>query len=277
MDIAVKSVITHDKQSDRVYLMKLHQDDLPGIVEYIDDLAGQYGYTKIFAKIPSRFAPSFIRAGYCIEAVIPRFFHDGNDVFLMCRYFSEDRRNTEHDAIRLFQDLLEKPHSQGASGPPESYVLKALGEDDIDSMVNVFRKVFESYPFPVFEPSFLLHGMKCEGTRYFGAFYKEKLVAVGSAECDAMEGNAEMTDFAVLPAHRGKHLSSALLSLMESELGKEGFSTLYTICRLKSIAMNKTFLAARYRYSGTLIRNTQISGDIESMNVWYKNLCPAEN
>jgi len=36
--------------------------------------------------------------------------------------------------------------------------------------------------------------------------------------------------------------------------------------------MNKTFAYAGYKYGGTLIRNTQICGELESMNVWYKQL-----
>jgi hypothetical protein len=36
--------------------------------------------------------------------------------------------------------------------------------------------------------------------------------------------------------------------------------------------MNATFAKAGYSFGGTLINNTNISGDIESMNVWYKNL-----
>jgi hypothetical protein len=36
--------------------------------------------------------------------------------------------------------------------------------------------------------------------------------------------------------------------------------------------MNVTFARCGYRFAGTLINNTQISGRIESMNVWYKGL-----
>jgi hypothetical protein len=36
--------------------------------------------------------------------------------------------------------------------------------------------------------------------------------------------------------------------------------------------MNRTFLRLAYRYSGTLIMNTHISGRIESMNVFYKHI-----
>ena len=36
--------------------------------------------------------------------------------------------------------------------------------------------------------------------------------------------------------------------------------------------MNITFAKLGYDFGGTLTRNTQISGDLESMNVWYKPL-----
>jgi hypothetical protein len=36
--------------------------------------------------------------------------------------------------------------------------------------------------------------------------------------------------------------------------------------------MNITFAKLGYRYGGRLINNTNISGSIESMNVWYKSL-----
>ncbi len=50
----------------------------------------------------------------------------------------------------------------------------------------------------------------------------------------------------------------------------QDIKTLYTIARLNSPAMNKTFLRLNYTYSGTLIKNTNIAGKIESMNVYYK-------
>ena len=81
-----------------------------------------------------------------------------------------------------------------------------------------------------------------------------------------------MTDFAVLPTHRGKNLATHLLSFMEDALTKDGFKTFYSIARLHSIPMNKTFYNQGYQYAGTLNRNTQISGRIESMNVWYKKI-----
>ena len=81
-----------------------------------------------------------------------------------------------------------------------------------------------------------------------------------------------MTDFAVPPTHRGKKLAYFLLGEMEKAMRDRGFKTLYTIARLQSPGMNKTFLNHGYHFSGLLVNNTNISGNIESMNVYYKNL-----
>ncbi len=138
-------------------------------------------------------------------------------------------------------------------------------------MVSLFRKTFTTYPFPIHDPGYLEKTM-AEHVLYFGAFSPEGLLGVSSAEMDRDYGNAEMTDFAVSPDARGRGLSKRLLRTMEESMRQAGLNTLYTIARLKSTAMNKTFLGAGYSYAGTLVNNTQISGAIESMNVYYKFL-----
>jgi hypothetical protein len=59
---------------------------------------------------------------------------------------------------------------------------------------------------------------------------------------------------------------------MEKHMIDNNIITSYTIARAKSPGMNITFARNGYEYSGTLINNTQISGKIESMNVWLKTL-----
>ncbi len=105
-----------------------------------------------------------------------------------------------------------------------------------------------------------------------GILKREQLIALASADVDTEGKNAEMTDFATLPAFRGNNLSVILLSEMENEMKKQEINTLYTIARLNSVAMNKTFLKLKYKYAGTLIKNTNIAGKIESMNVYYKHV-----
>lgn len=268
----IKSEITHHRASSRVYLMKLHHGDFPEIIEHLEAMAIEKNYTKIFAKVPANYSAAFINAGYLIEAFIPDFYKGNEDVMLLAKYYNQERRIPEPNALSEFQQMLRIPVKRKFAPIDKNYIIKALDETYTEEMAELFKLVFESYPFPVFDPVFLNHSMLENSTRYYGVFYKQKLVAISSAECDITGKNAEMTDFAVHPEHRGKQLSIHLLSHMETILGKDGFKTLYTIARLLSLPMNKTFYKMGYTYSGTLIRNTNISGKIESMNVWYKRI-----
>jgi putative beta-lysine N-acetyltransferase len=131
--------------------------------------------------------------------------------------------------------------------------------------------VFESYPFPVDDPDHLRKEQE-HGTRFFTVWEEGDLVAASSMEPGGASGVVEMTDFATLPAHRGKGLATHLLSLMDRAAAKAGKRVAYTIARAASFGMNITFARRKYTFGGTLVNNTQISGAIESMNVWYKPL-----
>ncbi len=98
------------------------------------------------------------------------------------------------------------------------------------------------------------------------------MVALSSAEIDYKSASVEMTDFATLPSWRGKGLAAYLLAMMERFCQAEELKTAYTIARAVSPAINITFSRSGYQWCGRLKNNTQISGCIESMNVWYKKL-----
>lgn len=264
------SKVSHDSVSSRVYLMHLHRSDFPLIITEVDELARKHQYSKLFAKVPSAFAPAFIAAGYHPEAAVPDFYADGDDARFMVKYLSDERSRPEQDALKAFQNLLLESVERKPLHLPAEMQLRALSEQDATPITTVFKQVFESYPFPIFDPAFILKSMREEGTRYFGVFEGDRLIAVSSAECDAENLNAEMTDFAVHPHYRGRKLALLLLQEMENVLRLEGYKTFYTIARLHSLPMNKTFFSMGYKYAGTLNNNTHIAGKIESMNVWYK-------
>ncbi|MFO8002315.1 MAG: putative beta-lysine N-acetyltransferase [Marinilabilia sp.] len=270
-EILGKSTIQHGSESNRIYLMHLWPSDFPEIIEKMEDLAQRNGYTKIFAKVSSRFAPGFRMAGYEAEAMVPGFFNGAEDALFLVKYFDAERRHPNLEEMYAFQELLLSGVNQDLPELDNSHMLRLLTSEDAEEMTGVFEEVFDSYPFPIFDAGFLKKEMK-EETRYFGVFQEGKLVGISSAECDDHLKNAEMTDFAVLPSQRGKKIAIHLLRAMEDYLKGQGFRSFYTIARLKSPSMNKTFMNNHYRYTGTLINNTQISGKIESMNVWYKTV-----
>ena len=109
-----------------------------------------------------------------------------------------------------------------------------------------------------------------QNVNYFGVEIKEDLVALSSAEIDEAALNVEMTDFATLPKWRGNSLSIHLLLLMENEMKQRGIKVAYTLARAASRSINIVFFG--YQYGGRLKNNTNISGNIESMNIWHKRI-----
>ncbi|MDF1575787.1 MAG: putative beta-lysine N-acetyltransferase [Bacteroidales bacterium] len=270
--IGKESVIQHGKLNDRIYLIKLGMEDFPGILDSMRDLARENSYTKIFCKIPEWAAPYFFADGYITEAFIPGFYQGKEAVFFVSKYLNSDRLlNLENESLTNLSQLLKSSHKQDNMLNNGSLKARQLDASDVDQITGIYRKVFQSYPFPIRNPGYILKTMK-ENVRYFGVIKNEKLLAVASAEIDFGGRNAEMTDFATEPDHRGGKLGQGLLSKMEEEMNALDINTLYTIARLRSVPMNKIFLKHQYQYAGTLIKNTNISGSLESMNVYYKHI-----
>ena len=184
-------------------------------------------------------------------------------------------KNTIEQIIELPE---EKAAGAAAALPDTPLTIRPARESDVESLATVYQQVFESYPFPIHEPDYLLETMDSH-VQYFGVFDDTQLVAASSAEMDTTAQNAEMTDFATLPDYRGQGLALHLLETMEQHMRDLGIKTGYTIARALSAGMNITFAKHGYHYGGTLTNNTNICGRIESMNVWYKPLdqdCPED-
>lgn len=268
------SIIQHGKHNDRIYLMKLDERDVDIILDELSTLARTNKYSKLFCKVPKNIAPLFFANGYILEAYIPKFYKNRDDLFFVSKFLNSDRLlNIEVNELSKLNQLLSEEHSikknlkKNASG----YSVRRLSKSDVEQMAQIYLEVFESYPFPIHDPAYILKTMD-ENVFYFGVENEGNVVALASSEVDVSGKNAEMTDFATLKNHGGKSLASLLLLEMEKEMQKQGIKTLYTIARLNSVPMNKTFLRFDYEYSGTLINNTNISGKIESMNIFYKHI-----
>lgn len=265
------NTIQHGHSSDRAYLLKLGSP--PDIAaQTLSELALTRSYSKAIAKIPDVMLDVFKTQGFEEEARVPDMYASQGDGVFVARYFSPERweepLNTNFERIRHF---AQKKADQPCKDLPPGYRITPLHEKDVPEMIDVFRQVFTKYPFPVYEAAFVKQTM-LEETHYFGVRFGKQLVAVASAEADSTEKNAEMTDFATLPAHRGNGLASSLLAEMESCMRTAGITTAYTIARSVSPGMNITFAKAGYTYCGRLPNNTCIAEGIESMNVWYKSL-----
>ncbi len=271
--IGNNTLIQHGKLNDRIYLMKLHNNDQHDIINDLETLADRKGYSKIFCKIPAAYAPSFLAKGFITEAIIPKFYNFEEDAFFISKFTHKDRlAGLEKEKLLEFSKLL-RTHTVAKSNYQldSHFSYRLLKPEDASDIANIYKAVFKSYPFPIHEADYIEKTMK-ENIFYFGITHNQQLVAVSSAETDSGSGSCEMTDFATLPEYRGKKLAQILLNIMEDYILKKNYKTVYTIARLHSIPMNKTFFNAGYKYAGSLLMNTNIGGKIETMNVLYKHL-----
>jgi putative beta-lysine N-acetyltransferase len=267
------SLVQHGKANDRVYLMKLADADAETIPDRLVELANENGYSKVIGKIPASAKPLFAKRGFVEEAQVPRFYHGTESGVFVSRFLSE--RRLRDDRAQCCREVLAAARLKAAEStdvlPSPALVCRQCLPADAEEMAELYKVVFETYPFPIHCPTYLRETMESHVV-YFGAWRHDRLVGLSSAETDRQALNVEMTDFATLPEFRGSGVATILLGRMERVMHRQGFHTAYTIARSLSFGMNITFSRMGYAYSGTLVNNTDICGSFESMNIWHKPL-----
>jgi putative beta-lysine N-acetyltransferase len=214
----------------------------------------------------------FEQNGYRAEAVIPAFYNGREDGLFMARYYQADRmKDTAFEQVQAVKAACETKTYRPFTEIDQNLEYRLATSQDCQKMSELYRQVFKSYPFPIDNPEYLRRTMD-ENVIYAGIWEDGKLLALSSAEVDKKAANAEMTDFATHPACRGRRFAGILLQKLEKLMAEAGIKTCYTIARATSFGMNITFAVNNYTFAGTLINNTQISGSLESMNVWHKRI-----
>ncbi len=165
----------------------------------------------------------------------------------------------------------KRKHKDKSVPLSEDAILRPCKKKDAERMSKIYKKVYMSYPFPIDDPEYIARTMEGDFD-YFCIEKKNKIIAVSSFEIFKKSNSVEMTDFATLPDFRGKGYAGMLLRMMESQTKRKNLKTAFTVARAVSPGMNITFAKNGYIYSGRLTNNTNISGNIESMNIWYKKL-----
>ncbi|MBN2375641.1 MAG: putative beta-lysine N-acetyltransferase [Sedimentisphaerales bacterium] len=269
-----EALIQHGPLSDRIYLMKLNDAEPAELIPEIDKLARRCGYSKVFAKVPTSKLEYFVDSGYVKEAYVPGFYEGREGALFLSAYLSSERAKEDfaEDVERVI-DIVQQEGQQpiGEDCLTDGAIVRQCCSDDVEEMSEIYQRIFPTYPFAISDPSYIEETMS-DNVVYFGVELNGELVALSSSDMDTEARNVELTDFATLPEHRGNNFSSCLLGRMEEEMSDCGIKTAYTIARARSAGMNITFARAGYLYGGRLINNTNISGGIESMNVWHKAL-----
>lgn len=266
------ALVQHGFYNDRIYLMKLGGSDPEKVVVSLIAKAAGAGYSKIFAKVPDTGEDIFLRHGFRVEARIPRFYNGDVGAAFLGFYLVEKRAHEENRvALDSLIDIYLNHSPAAPADLPAGFSLRRCARQDVSRMTEIYSNVFPTYPFPISNPSYLRESMETQ-VDYFGCEVFGRLIALAAAEMDKETENVEMTDFATIPTFRGYSVALHLLSAMEHAMRAENMKTAYTIARSSSPGMNITFARSGYRYGGRVVNNTNISGQIESMNVWYKHL-----
>jgi len=267
------TLIQHGQYNNRVYLMKPGQEVGTDLPEKLIQMAKENGYTKIFVKIPVDMAEVFFLAGFYVEATIP-YFYNGKETGLFMAYclcssrLKEENEETYRKNARIAFGKKDTPIHQLDK---KRFQIRPCHDSDVKVMAEIYKEVFPSYPFPIHDPKYLLETMH-DNVNYYCVESKGEIAALSSAEMDMSNANVEMTDFATPQKWRGHGFAVHLLQKMEADLKKSSIKMAYTIARAASPGMNITFAKRGYIFGGRLKNNTHISGEIESMNVWYKPL-----
>jgi putative beta-lysine N-acetyltransferase len=268
------SLLQHGHHNNRIYLMRLNTGrDIQLLIESLDRLARDKGYAKILAKIPATTWDAFKQAGFTKEAFVPGFFRGETDACFAAKFFTPLKQQAQPAKEHFIADRAGRadPLSAEQQETGASWYMEACEPSDVPEMCGIYRRIFKTYPFPIHEQDHLRHMMRA-GARYFCIRAEEKIAALAAAEIDRQSQTAEMTDFGTLPGQRGQGFAGRLLRRLDRAAGGAGVRTAYTIARADAAGINKIFANSGYRYAGLLRRNSQISGRIRDMTVWYKHL-----
>jgi putative beta-lysine N-acetyltransferase len=199
-------------------------------------------------------------------------FFQGEDAYFVSFFVDKKRevstKTAEEDEIISKCDVDNKKKYLEES---QSYVTRNAEKSDIPQMIKLFLDVFKTYPSPVFSSDYLQKIMK-DQVLFKVAVEDDRIISIASADMDKDNLNAEITDCATYPEHRGRGILPNLIHSLEQELSQKGFYTLYSLSRAINLGINRTLRKLDYRYCGRLVNNCHICGGFEDMNIWVKNL-----
>jgi putative beta-lysine N-acetyltransferase len=205
------------------------------------------------------------------EGFIRGFFGDGADAHLWAYYTSSRRAVAAEE--RVHNEILALAQSKKTRSPslPAGYTCRLASGKDAPAVASLLRETFPDYPTPIRTAT--IEKQIITRANLFRLVYDGdgELAAVASAEIDHVRKNAEMTDCATVPEHRGVGLMAFILKSLEDDLRTEfGIRDVYTLARAGEAGMNCVFSRLGYDYAGRLINNCRMPDGWESMNIWCK-------
>lgn len=252
--------------------MEKYRGNAEKIMLELEKLAKENRFTKAFIKIHPEDWQLFLSRGYVTEAIFTDYY-SGRDAYSMGFYFDLERKTSDYwvmedDTLLQVKELPQKVELPKA---PEAYKIRKATVEDAVALSELYKAVFEIYPTPVSNPTYLKQVMT-EDTVFYVAEKDGIIVSAASAEMNKEFFNAEITDCATLQSHRKHGLMKIIIDRLEADLYEQQIFCAYSIARALSFGMNAVFHQRGYNYTGRLTKNCKIYDKFEDMNVWIKDL-----
>ncbi|MCY8328977.1 putative beta-lysine N-acetyltransferase [Bacillus spizizenii] len=266
----VTAVLDHDDFNKRIRVVRYDgaiEKALPDIVA----AAKEEGAEKIIVYTKQHDEAVLAQQLFVPEGFLKGYYL-GHPACVMVRYLTENRRQT-HSYIEE-QEMLEAlyrtaPRLRSDNTPV--FTMRKAETNDMYQLSMLYKKVFRTYPTPVFDPAYIEKTMN-ENTMYYVMFDHDRLISAASADSNPELGHAEITDCAVLPEYRGRSLTSLLIEALEKEMAEKDIFHVFSLARAASFGMNAVLYHSGYQYGGRLINNCYIAEGLENMNIWCKHL-----
>ncbi|WP_110112241.1 putative beta-lysine N-acetyltransferase [Bacillus sp. CGMCC 1.16541] len=255
---------------------RLRIEDYRGNVEHIQEkieaFVNQTKYAKVIVKARNEHVDEWMKQGFQLEATIPHYFN-GSTAYCMAKYYEATRRKSDQwmKEDEYANSVKKLPQQQELVSLPSHYILRKAIVEDAPLLTALYRAVFEIYPTPLHDVSYVKNLLETDGLFYV-IEHEGEIVSAASAEINHTYHNAELTDCATLPAHRQGGVMKHLLTKLEEALVEKNVFCAYTIARSLSFGMNAAFHQLGYSYCGRFTNNCYIFDNLEDMNVWVKDL-----
>ncbi|MGY4689575.1 putative beta-lysine N-acetyltransferase [Salibacterium sp. K-3] len=271
--IHLKDYTVIEPYSQRIKVYKLPPvPEWETFLESLQVLARDQSCDKLIFYVRNRDRHRFAKAPFVCEGTINGFFH-GNDAAVYS-WFLRPQRARPVDQTRedlVLQNVSHVSEKKGGTVFPKGYTMRHPVESDAEEMARLYRCVFQTYPTPMHDPQFIRNVMKEEV--YFTVMeYEGTIVSACSADVLVPFQSAEMSDCATHPEHRNQGLLSTQFAYLMQLMQRRGLWTLFSYSRSLSFGMNMVNVYHGFQYGGKMIRNSNIAGRLESMNIWYRQL-----
>ncbi|MBM7703182.1 putative beta-lysine N-acetyltransferase [Metabacillus iocasae] len=243
----------------------------------VEELVRQSKFGKVIVKVRYEQLEAWIEQGFQVETTIPAYFN-GHTAYCLAKYFEATRRKSDQwiKEDEIVSSVQQLPSRQVLEPLSSNYTLRKATVNDAQALVSLYQAVFQIYPTPLYEVSYLQDLLKSGGLFYV-IEYEGEIVSAASADINYTYHNAELTDCATLPDHRQGGFMKHLLTKLEEALKEKSIFCSYTIARSLSFGINAAFHQLGYTYCGRFTNNCYIYDNLEDMNVWVKDLSQVTN